>query len=158
MWLQTSPQGALAPKAVNGREITASELLAFIKAYAKVFSDAVSQHTSGGVVFPEARTLLAATAEANNHNARDAAFRLFKLDMDQVYARPRRQLFATRLLCPVALPPVSLRLDPCPSSIFWTLLILVCRALGIWSLCHCCSCCTSTPLFTLQTANARELF
>eukprot|EP00906_Rhabdomonas_costata_P012987 RCo018662 len=90
-------QGALAPKAVNGREITASELLQFIKAYAKVFHDAVEQHSSGGVGFPEARTLLAATAEANNHNARDAAFRVYRLDMDAVCGSLRPYVDPTKI-------------------------------------------------------------
>ena len=35
-------------------------------------------------VFPEARTLLAATAEANNRNACDAALRKYKREMDQL--------------------------------------------------------------------------
>ena len=35
-------------------------------------------------MFPEAKTLLAATAEANNHNAKDTGLRSYKVLMDHV--------------------------------------------------------------------------
>ena len=48
----------LVPKAIRGRELTAAELGAYIKAYAKMFES--------GARFPEAATMLEATANANN--------------------------------------------------------------------------------------------
>ena len=60
---------------MTGHAIGASDLFAFVKAYVRTFKEAD--------VFPEARTLLAATAEANNRNACDAALRKYKREMDQ---------------------------------------------------------------------------
>jgi len=65
---------ALIPKKVNGRFIDAPELLHLVKSYVDTFHEANS--------FPEAKTLLAATAEANNLNAKEAAFRNYREQMD----------------------------------------------------------------------------
>ena len=56
----------LTPKVIQGREVTAAELGSFIKAYAEMFAS--------GASFPEASTMLEATATANNHNAINLAF------------------------------------------------------------------------------------
>ena len=65
---------ALIPKKVNGRFIDAPELLHLTKSYVDTFHETNS--------FPEAKTLLAATAEANNLNAKEAAFRNYREQMD----------------------------------------------------------------------------
>ena len=64
----------LMPKRVDGRYIVAGELLHLIKAYVSTFHEATA--------FPEAKTLLAATAEANNRNAKEAALLAYKENMD----------------------------------------------------------------------------
>lgn len=66
----------LEPKRVHGRPVTVSELGVFMSSYAKLFEK--------GDKFPEAKTLLAATAEANNHAAADAAMRTYKKEMDKL--------------------------------------------------------------------------
>lgn len=63
-------------KQINGRSVTASELFTFIKAFVKIFREAT--------MFPEAKTLLAATSDANNHNAKDAGCKNYKKTMDDV--------------------------------------------------------------------------
>lgn len=65
----------LSPKKVNGRLVTGPELFNFIKAYCQLFREAK--------IFPEARTLLAATSEANNRSALDAAIREYRAKMDE---------------------------------------------------------------------------
>jgi atlastin len=51
----------LAPKKIHGRELTAVEFCSYMQVYADLFAD--------GASFPEAATLLDATANANNHSA-----------------------------------------------------------------------------------------
>ena len=68
----------LMPKRVDGRYIVAGELRALIKAYVSTFHEATA--------FPEAKTLLAATAEANNRNAKEAALLAYKENMDHEIA------------------------------------------------------------------------
>ena len=64
----------LCAKKVDGRHILGGELLHLIKAYVATFHEATA--------FPEAKTLLAATAEANSRNAKEAAFHSYKENMD----------------------------------------------------------------------------
>jgi hypothetical protein len=66
----------LMVKKIHGRAVTAMELFEFIRAYAKLFKEAK--------IFPEAQTLLAATAEANNRAALDRAVQSYKLEMDKL--------------------------------------------------------------------------
>jgi len=66
----------LAPKKIHGRELTGEELAAFIESYAKLFSS--------GASFPEASTMLEATAGANNTNATNLAIKAYKERMDKV--------------------------------------------------------------------------
>merc|ERR1711939_1164850 len=61
-------------KKVDGRYIQGGELLHLIKAYVTTFHEATA--------FPEAKTLLAATSEANDRNAKEAALRSYKEEMD----------------------------------------------------------------------------
>lgn len=51
----------IEPKRINGQQVTASQLFQFIKVYVKLFQEAE--------IFPEAKTLLQATQEANNLSA-----------------------------------------------------------------------------------------
>ena len=64
----------LEPKKIHGRYLTAEELGTYIKSYAKMFKS--------GAAFPEATTMLAATAEANNRNAVMLALAKYKSEMD----------------------------------------------------------------------------
>jgi len=64
----------IEPKRVNGRSITAPELLSFFEAYCHMFQ-------SGNGAFPKAMTMLEATAEANNRNAYDISLRDYKEKM-----------------------------------------------------------------------------
>lgn len=66
----------LRPKRIHGQELSASELGAYVKAYAALFAH--------GAHFPEAGTMLEATASANNTNARDTSHRLYKDKMDAI--------------------------------------------------------------------------
>lgn len=66
----------LVPKKIHGMPVTSRELYTYIKAYAALFREAS--------IFPEAKTLLEATAEANNVNMRDKALTKYKREMDQV--------------------------------------------------------------------------
>ena len=65
----------LEPKQIHGRFLTASELGAFIKAYALLFKS--------GASFPEAGTMLEATAAANNTVAIDTTMTKYVKEMDQ---------------------------------------------------------------------------
>jgi len=60
---------------VDGRYIQGGELLHLIKAYVTTFHEATA--------FPEAKTLLAATSEANARNAKEAALKSYKEEMDR---------------------------------------------------------------------------
>jgi len=66
----------LIPKAIRGRELTAAELGAYIKAYAEMFES--------GARFPEAATMLEATANANNSNATNLTVHEYKEKMDRI--------------------------------------------------------------------------
>ena len=63
----------LVSKKVDGRHIHGGELLHLIKAYVTTFHEATA--------FPEAKTLLAATSEANDRMAKDAALKSYKEEM-----------------------------------------------------------------------------
>jgi atlastin len=67
---------SLAPKIIHGRELTAVELGSYMQAYADLFSS--------GAHFPEAATLLHATATANNHNAVYLGMAEYKGTMDRI--------------------------------------------------------------------------
>lgn len=64
----------LFPKKIHGIPVTSRELYTYIKTYASLFREAS--------IFPEAKTLLEATAEANNVNMRDKALTKYKREMD----------------------------------------------------------------------------
>jgi len=66
----------LQPKKVHGREITVAELYLYIETYANLFQS--------GAKFPEAGTLLEATATANNVNAVNTSFDIYKEGMDLI--------------------------------------------------------------------------
>ena len=66
----------LEPKKIQGREVTAVELGSYIKAYAEMFAT--------GASFPEASTMLEATASANNTNAVNMAINLYKDTMNRI--------------------------------------------------------------------------
>ena len=66
----------LVPKKIHGRELTAIELGAYIKAYAQMFE--------GGAHFPTACTMLDATASANNVNATNLSIQKYKEGMDKI--------------------------------------------------------------------------
>lgn len=74
IYLKRVIQLQLLPKKIHGRIVTAQELFAFVKAYVQIFQEAK--------LFPEATTLLAATALANNHNAKESAFKVYRSGMD----------------------------------------------------------------------------
>jgi len=78
----------LLPKTIQGRQVTAAELAAYIKAYADMFAT--------GASFPEATTMLEATAAANNQNAVNIAISNYKDTMSRIagpkcsnYIRPK---------------------------------------------------------------------
>lgn len=92
----------LRPKTIHGRQVTAAELAAYIKAYADMFAT--------GASFPEASTMLEATAAANNQNAVNLAIAHYKDTMSRIagpkcsnYVRPQelkedhKKLFAKAL-------------------------------------------------------------
>mmetsp|Transcript_11887 Transcript_11887/g.14357 ORF Transcript_11887/g.14357 Transcript_11887/m.14357 type:complete len:562 (+) Transcript_11887:92-1777(+) len=64
----------LEPKRIHGRALTAPELLVYIKAYVGMFQDSKK--------FPEAKTVLQATAEANTRNASSLAMKKYVESMD----------------------------------------------------------------------------
>jgi atlastin len=61
-------------KSIHGRELTSPELTAYIRSYASMFAT--------GAHFPEAATMLEATANANNSNAINLSIRKYKDTMD----------------------------------------------------------------------------
>jgi atlastin len=78
----------LSAKTIQGRQVTAAELAAYIKAYAAMFAT--------GASFPEATTMLEATAAANNQNAVNLAIAHYKDTMSRIagpkcsnYVRPQ---------------------------------------------------------------------
>lgn len=77
----------LEPKRIHGRPLTAPELLEYIKTYVALFQD--------GRKFPEAKTVLQATAEANTRNASALALKKYTEEMDAtVGPRVTRYLLA----------------------------------------------------------------
>jgi hypothetical protein len=62
----------LVPKKFHGHCVTGKELLTFVKEYVKIFQEVE--------IFPEAKTLLAATCEANNRTAKDAAEKVYVVE------------------------------------------------------------------------------
>ncbi|GLD92109.1 hypothetical protein PINS_up000642 [Pythium insidiosum] len=66
----------LFPKKIHGTPVSSRELFTYIKAYASLFREAT--------IFPEAKTLLEATAEANNVNMKDKALALYKKEMEKL--------------------------------------------------------------------------
>ncbi|KAL3665565.1 hypothetical protein V7S43_009599 [Phytophthora oleae] len=66
----------LFPKKIHGVTVTSRELFTYIKTYAGLFREAS--------IFPEAKTLLEATAEANNVNQRDKALIKYKREMEKI--------------------------------------------------------------------------
>ncbi|RLN79792.1 hypothetical protein BBJ28_00026743 [Nothophytophthora sp. Chile5] len=66
----------LFPKKIHGTTVTSRELFTYIKTYAGLFREAS--------IFPEAKTLLEATAEANNVNQRDKALLKYKREMEKM--------------------------------------------------------------------------
>jgi len=68
--------GNLQPKKIQGRELMAAELFAYIKAYANLFAT--------GAKFPEASTMLEATSTANNVNATHTSLEVYKSGMDEL--------------------------------------------------------------------------
>ena len=67
----------LEPKRIRGRALTAVELGSYVKAYAAIFK--------GGSDFPQPTTLLAATASANNSNAKNLSLSKYKAEMDVAF-------------------------------------------------------------------------
>jgi len=63
-------------KSIHGRELTAKELGEYIKNYAKLFES--------GAHFPEASTMLEATANANNTNAFEISTKMYKETMNDM--------------------------------------------------------------------------
>ncbi len=66
----------LEPNLVMGRKITAPELREHVVQYTKLFHD--------GARFPEAKTLLEATALANNYGAKSLSILMYKESMDSL--------------------------------------------------------------------------
>ncbi|CAI5735834.1 unnamed protein product [Peronospora destructor] len=66
----------LYPKKIHGVTVNSRELFTYIKTYAGLFREAS--------IFPEAKTLLEATAEANNVNQRDKALLMYKREMEKI--------------------------------------------------------------------------
>lgn len=77
----------LRPKKIHGRELSAAELGAYVKAYAALFAD--------GARFPEAGTMLEATARANNANAVETSHKLYKDAMDDVVGPEKTEFVKT---------------------------------------------------------------
>jgi atlastin len=66
----------LPAKIIHGHELNPQEFMTYIKSYAALFQS--------GANFPEASTMLDATAQANNANAKEEAIRFYKQIMDKV--------------------------------------------------------------------------
>eukprot|EP00529_Nitzschia_sp_RCC80_P011401 CAMPEP_0113502850 /NCGR_PEP_ID=MMETSP0014_2-20120614/33809_1 /TAXON_ID=2857 /ORGANISM="Nitzschia sp." /LENGTH=636 /DNA_ID=CAMNT_0000397735 /DNA_START=50 /DNA_END=1960 /DNA_ORIENTATION=+ /assembly_acc=CAM_ASM_000159 len=95
-------EATLQPKMIHGREVTAIELASYIKAYAQMFSS--------GAEFPEASTMLDATATTNNTNAVNLAVREYKDIMSRIagpncsnYIKPKELEEEHRLILTKAL-------------------------------------------------------
>lgn len=86
----------LVPKKIHGVPVTSRELYTYIKTYAALFREAT--------IFPEAKTLLEATAEANNVNMKDKALLKYKREMEAIAGSncryvPVQELEAHHQLC-----------------------------------------------------------
>lgn len=86
----------LCSKKIHGTPVTSRELYTYIKTYAALFREAS--------IFPEAKTLLEATAEANNVNMKDKALLKYKREMELIAGRnckyvPVQELEAHHQLC-----------------------------------------------------------
>lgn len=86
----------LCSKKIHGTPVTSRELYTYIKTYAALFREAS--------IFPEAKTLLEATAEANNVNMKDKALLKYKREMEAIAGRnckyvPVQELEAHHQLC-----------------------------------------------------------
>lgn len=75
----------LQPKLINNRTLTAPELLTYFTTYVRMFQtvNSASQEEGGDgstprSMFPKAMTMLQATAEANNRNAKDLSLALYR--------------------------------------------------------------------------------
>lgn len=69
----------LQPKVINNQQLSAKELGRYFKKYTEIFKDKA--------VIPEAKTLLAATAEVNNINAYEKAFSVYNFNIIQIYKK-----------------------------------------------------------------------
>jgi atlastin len=74
-FVESSFRPKLYPKVINGREITTIELLEYFKAYCRVFE---------ADELPEPKSMLLATAEANNLAAKAIAKEFYHHAMEQV--------------------------------------------------------------------------
>jgi atlastin len=86
----------LCSKKIHGTPVTSRELYTYIKTYAALFREAS--------IFPEAKTLLEATAEANNVNQKDKALIKYKREMEAMAGSncryvPVQELEAHHQLC-----------------------------------------------------------
>jgi hypothetical protein len=63
------------PKRIHKRDLTAPELREYLVTYVRLFQS--------GDRFPEAKTMLEATASANNQNARQLATNKYRAEMDK---------------------------------------------------------------------------
>eukprot|EP00633_Aureoumbra_lagunensis_P006323 CAMPEP_0197310068 /NCGR_PEP_ID=MMETSP0891-20130614/8694_1 /TAXON_ID=44058 ORGANISM="Aureoumbra lagunensis, Strain CCMP1510" /NCGR_SAMPLE_ID=MMETSP0891 /ASSEMBLY_ACC=CAM_ASM_000534 /LENGTH=554 /DNA_ID=CAMNT_0042795539 /DNA_START=14 /DNA_END=1678 /DNA_ORIENTATION=+ len=75
----------LEPKIINGHFLGAKELGNFVKAYVGMFAD--------GARFPQATTMLEATATANNRNAKEKALDIYNNIMDRACGTHREATF-----------------------------------------------------------------
>ena len=75
----------LQAKIINGRYISGTELVNFFDVYVSMFQQ-------GNKSFPQAMTMLEATAEANNRNSFSLALNSYKSDMDAVLVPVRGQV------------------------------------------------------------------
>ncbi|TMW65717.1 hypothetical protein Poli38472_008359 [Pythium oligandrum] len=86
----------LFPKKIHGMPVNSRELYTYIKTYAALFREAT--------IFPEAKTLLEATAEANNVNMKDKALMIYKKEMEKIVGAkcsyvPVQELKSHHALC-----------------------------------------------------------
>lgn len=72
--LTDTPHPIHQPKRIHKRDLTGPELRQFVLSYVEMFKS--------GTRFPEAQTMLEATASANNQNARQLAVAKYKAEMD----------------------------------------------------------------------------
>lgn len=80
-------EDSIAAKLVGGDPLTAPELATYIRAYAEMFAD--------GARFPQAQTVLEATAKGNNQNAVAKALDAFDTTMDAACGASSTAVFLT---------------------------------------------------------------